>query len=81
PKAGFSKIVPADGAFYLYADVSQMTEDSLAFTRRMLLEAGVAATPGLDFEAGRGGRFVRFSLARATADMIEGARRLKAWGR
>lgn len=81
PKAGFSRIVPADGAFYLYADVSDMTDDSLAFTQRMLAEAGVAATPGLDFDAARGGRFVRFSYARSNADMIEGARRLKAWRR
>ena len=81
PKAGFSRIVPADGAFYLYADVSDMTVDSLAFTKRMLAEAGVAATPGLDFDAAHGGRFVRFSYARSTADMIEGARRLKAWKR
>jgi aspartate/methionine/tyrosine aminotransferase len=79
PKAGFDKIVPADGAFYLYCDVSAMTLDSLAFTRRMLAEAGVAATPGLDFDEARGARFVRFSYAGATADMAEAARRLQAW--
>jgi len=79
PKAGFDKIVPADGAFYLYCDVSAMTSDSLAFTRRMLTEAGVAATPGLDFDEARGARFVRFSYAGATADMAEAARRLQTW--
>jgi aspartate/methionine/tyrosine aminotransferase len=79
PKAGFDKIVPADGAFYLYCDVSAMTSDSLAFTQRMLAEAGVAATPGLDFDEAHGARFVRFSYAGATADMAEAARRLQAW--
>jgi aspartate/methionine/tyrosine aminotransferase len=79
PKAGFDKIVPADGAFYLYCDVSAMTSDSLAFTQKMLAEAGVAATPGLDFDEGRGARFVRFSYAGSTADMAEAARRLQAW--
>ena len=79
PDAGFSKIVPADGAFYLYADVSDMTSDSLAFCRQMLDETGVAATPGVDFDAERGGRFVRFSYSGATADMIEAAERLKRW--
>lgn len=80
PKAGFGKIVPADGAFYLYADVGHVTSDSLAFTKRMLLEAGVAATPGLDFDEARGGRFVRFSYAGSTENMAEAARRLAAWG-
>ena len=80
PKAGFGRIVPADGAFYLYADVGHVTSDSLAFTKRMLLEAGVAATPGLDFDEARGGRFVRFSYAGSTANMAEAARRLAAWG-
>ena len=81
PRAGFTSIVPADGAFYLYADVSHLTGDSVVFTQRMLEEAGVAATPGADFDAERGRRFVRFSYARSTADMVEGARRLKAWRR
>jgi aspartate/methionine/tyrosine aminotransferase len=79
PKAGFTSIVPADGAFYLYADISHLTDDSLAFARRMLDETGVATTPGLDFDASRGGRFLRFSYSGSTADMAEAARRLKAW--
>lgn len=79
PAAGFKSIVPADGAFYLYCDVSDRTSDSLGFTRRMLDEAGVAATPGLDFDEARGGHFVRFSYAGSTADMAEAARRLKVW--
>lgn len=79
PEAGFVSIVPADGAFYLYADISHLTDDSLAFARRMLDETGVATTPGLDFDAARGGRFLRFSYSGSTADMAEAARRLKAW--
>lgn len=79
PKAGFTDIVPADGAFYLYADVSRFTDDSLAFARRMLDETGVAVTPGVDFDEARGRRYLRFSYAGATADMAEAARRLQAW--
>jgi aspartate/methionine/tyrosine aminotransferase len=81
PAAGFAEFAPADGAFYLYADVASMTNDSEAFCRRMLAEAGGAATPGPDFDPGRGRAFVRFSYAGTEADMIEAARRLKAWRR
>ena len=79
PKAGLTEIVPADGAFYLYADVGAYTNDSLAFAKRMLDETGVAATPGVDFDAGRGSRFLRFSYAGATDDMAEAADRLQRW--
>lgn len=79
PRVGFTSIVPADGAFYLYADVSNLTDDSRTFCARMLHETGVAATPGIDFDAARGHRFVRFSYAGSTADMAEAARRLAAW--
>ncbi len=81
PGAGFDRLAPADGAFYLYADVSRLTNDSQDFCRRMLAETGVAATPGLDFDAEQGHRFVRFSFAGSTEDMAEAARRLKAWGK
>lgn len=81
PKAGLSKLVPADGAFYLYADVGAYTSDSLAFTKLMLEETGVAATPGLDFDPARGGQFVRFSYAGATSEMAEAAHRLRHWPR
>jgi aspartate/methionine/tyrosine aminotransferase len=81
PKAGFDSIVPADGAFYLYVDVSRLTDDSATFTRQMLEETSVAATPGLDFDAARGSKFVRFSYSRTTEDMAEGVRRLQAWPR
>jgi aspartate/methionine/tyrosine aminotransferase len=81
PKAGLSKIVPADGAFYLYVDVGDYTDDSLAFSKAMLEETGVAATPGVDFDAARGRRFVRFSYSGTTGDMAEAAERLQGWGR
>jgi aspartate/methionine/tyrosine aminotransferase len=81
PKAGLGEIVPADGAFYLYVDVSRFTDDSLAFAKLMLEEAGVAATPGVDFDEARGRRFMRFSYAGATDRMAEAARRLQLWAR
>ena len=81
PKAGFDAIVPADGAFYLYVDVGQFTDDSLAFAKLMLEETGVAATPGVDFDEARGRRFMRFSYAGSTADMAQAASRLRGWGR
>lgn len=79
PNAGFGEFAPADGAFYLYADVTHRTNDSVAFCRRMLAETGVATTPGVDFDAGRGNRYIRFSFAGSTDDMAEAARRLAAW--
>jgi aspartate/methionine/tyrosine aminotransferase len=81
PKAGFDQLVPADGAFYLYADVSRFTRDSLAFAKLMLDETGVAATPGVDFDEARGRQFLRFSYSRSTADMAEGVQRLQNWAR
>ena len=79
PKAGLDRLVPADGAFYLYADISRFTDDSLAFARRMLAEIGVAATPGVDFDAARGRHYLRFSYSGATAEMAEAARRITSW--
>jgi aspartate/methionine/tyrosine aminotransferase len=76
PKAGFGSFAPPDGAFYVYADVSDLTSDSLALARRILDEAGVAVTPGLDFDPVRGRRTLRFSYARATEDIREGLDRL-----
>ena len=81
PKAGLRRIVPADGAFYLYVDVGDFTTDSLAFSREMLADIGVAATPGVDFDAERGSRYVRFCYAGTTADMAEAARRIRGWSR
>ncbi|MBO6946682.1 MAG: aminotransferase class I/II-fold pyridoxal phosphate-dependent enzyme [Rhodospirillales bacterium] len=79
PKAGFSKLASVDGGFYVYADVSELTNDSASFCEAMLKEAGVAATPGTDFDPKRGHLFVRFSFARDPADMAEAAKRLIEW--
>ena len=72
PKAGFSKLAPADGAFYIYADIGDLTNDSEGFCRRLLDETGVALTPGLDFDRERGARFMRISYAESE-DVIRGA--------
>ena len=77
PEAGFTRIAPPDGAFYIYADVSDHTTDSLAFAAELLREAGVAVTPGLDFDPVRGAQTLRFSYAGATADIVEGLLRLQ----
>jgi aspartate/methionine/tyrosine aminotransferase len=79
PKAGFDRLAPADGAFYLYADVSRLTNDSQDFCRRMLAETGVAIAPGIDFDPERGHRFVRFSFAGPEVEMGQAAARLGAW--
>jgi aspartate/methionine/tyrosine aminotransferase len=79
PRAGFDRLAPADGAFYIYADVSQLTNDSEEFCRRMLADTGVAATPGVDFDAERGHQFIRFSFAGSAADIAAAADRLLAW--
>lgn len=79
PQAGFDRIAPPDGAFYIYADVSDITDDSRAFADEILQKAGVAVTPGLDFDPERGAGTLRFSYARATGDIVEGLARLKAF--
>ena len=79
PKAGFTRLAPAQGAFYLYADVSELTNDSDAFSKRMLAETGVAVTPGLDFDPQRGGRYLRFSFAGRHDEMAKAAARLRNW--
>jgi len=76
PGAGFDRIAPPDGAFYIYADVSGLTTDSRAFAAEILDGAGVAVTPGLDFDPVRGGTTLRFSYAGSTADIAEGIARL-----
>ena len=77
--AGFDRFAPPDGAFYVYADVSGITDDSRTLARDILDRAGVAVTPGLDFDPVRGHQTLRFSYARSTADIIEGIARLKAY--
>ena len=79
PDAGFKKVAPPDGAFYVYADVSDMTDDSRALAAEILDKAGVAVTPGLDFDPLRGAQTLRFSYARSTEDIRAGLVRLKSW--
>ena len=77
--AGLTRSAPADGAFYLYVDISDLSRDSIDFCRRLLAETGVAITPGLDFDPLQGGGWVRLSFAGSTADAAEAARRLADW--
>jgi aspartate/methionine/tyrosine aminotransferase len=79
PKAGLTDFLPADGAFYLYADVSRFTGDSLEFAKRMLEQAKVAATPGVDFDPFHGKNFIRFSYARSADEMREAVTRIARW--
>jgi len=79
PHAGLEKFLPVDGAFYLYADVSRFTDDSFEFATRMLAEAGVAATPGIDFDPMHGKHFVRFCYAGSAGEMREAVARIGNW--
>jgi aspartate/methionine/tyrosine aminotransferase len=79
PKAGLDKFLPVDGAFYLYADISRFSDDSLDFAKRMLNEAGVAATPGIDFDPVNGKHFLRFCYAGSADEMREAVARLGNW--
>ena len=79
PKIGLDKFLPVDGAFYLYADVSRFCDDSFAFAKRMLEEAGVAATPGVDFDPLHGREFLRFCYAGPAAEMHEAVERIGNW--
>jgi len=81
PKAGFERFAPADGAFYLYADIAALTNDSRDFCSRMLREIGVACTPGVDFDPRRGHATMRLCFAGATAEIAEAMRRLRSWKR
>jgi aspartate/methionine/tyrosine aminotransferase len=76
---GITRLAPADGAFYVYADVSHLTLDSMDFTHRLLAETGIAVAPGVDFDPVDGGRFIRLSFAGATEAIRETLARLEAW--
>jgi aspartate/methionine/tyrosine aminotransferase len=76
---GIDRLAPADGAFYVYADVSHLTTDSLSFCATLLAETGVAIAPGVDFDTVRGGAFVRLSFAGPEADIAEALRRIGSW--
>ncbi|WP_041301735.1 pyridoxal phosphate-dependent aminotransferase [Mycolicibacterium rhodesiae] len=76
---GIDKLAPTDGAFYVYADVSQHTEDSLSFCSKLLADTGVAIAPGIDFDTVHGGSFVRLSFAGPSDDIEEAVRRIATW--
>src|ERR1700723_2702565 len=79
PQVGLTDFLPADGAFYLYTDVSKFTSDSFAFASAMLEQAHVAATPGVDFDPVHGRQFIRFSYARSAEEMREAVERISRW--
>jgi aspartate/methionine/tyrosine aminotransferase len=79
PRLGIDRLAPADGAFYVYADVGHLTDDAMAFCHRLLADTGVATAPGIDFDTRTGNRFVRFSFAGASDDIGEALRRLEGW--
>jgi aspartate/methionine/tyrosine aminotransferase len=79
PAIGIDRLAPADGAFYAYADISELTDDSMAWCLRLLADTGVAITPGHDFDPHRGGEFVRLSFAGATEDIRTALSRLGEW--
>jgi aspartate/methionine/tyrosine aminotransferase len=76
---GISRLAPTDGAFYVYADVSDFTGDSLSFCEKLLADTGVAIAPGIDFDIARGGSFVRLSFAGPTSDIEEAVTRIGSW--
>ncbi|MCB8820628.1 pyridoxal phosphate-dependent aminotransferase [Microvirga rosea] len=79
PGLGITEMHPVDGAFYIYADIARFTNDSIGFSKRMLEEAGVAATPGLDFDSAEGAHYLRFSFAGSEQDCREAIQRLRPW--
>ncbi|MEX2034336.1 MAG: aminotransferase class I/II-fold pyridoxal phosphate-dependent enzyme [Xanthobacteraceae bacterium] len=79
PPAGLDSFLPVDGAFYLYADISRFSDDSFDFAKRLLQDAHVAATPGVDFDPVNGSKFVRFCYAGSAADMREAVARIGGW--
>jgi aspartate/methionine/tyrosine aminotransferase len=79
PRLGLDRLAPADGAFYVYADVGHLTDDSLSFCHRLLAETGVATAPGVDFDTAVGNRFVRLSFAGSPEEVAAALGRLEAW--
>ncbi|MGZ9100633.1 MAG: pyridoxal phosphate-dependent aminotransferase [Brevundimonas sp.] len=79
PRLGLRSIAPPDGAFYIYADIGHLTQDSLAFCEALLRETGVATAPGVDFDPVHGHRFMRFSFAVSTPEVEEALRRMTPW--
>jgi aspartate/methionine/tyrosine aminotransferase len=79
PRLGIDKLAPADGAFYVYADIGHLTDDSYAWCLRLLDETGVATAPGIDFDTRRGNEFVRISFAGSAEEISEGMDRIGRW--
>jgi len=79
PRIGIDRLAPTDGAFYVYADVSDFTNDSLAFCSKLLADTGVAIAPGIDFDTVHGNSYVRLSFAGPTGDVEEALRRIGPW--
>ncbi|MGN6253029.1 MAG: pyridoxal phosphate-dependent aminotransferase [Marmoricola sp.] len=79
PRLGIDKLAPADGAFYVYADIAHLTDDSYAWCRRLLADTGVAMAPGIDFDTRRGNEFVRMSFAGSGAEIGTALERLGRW--
>jgi aspartate/methionine/tyrosine aminotransferase len=79
PKMGLGRIAPPDGAFYIYADISDYTDDSLEFCKTLLEATGVATAPGVDFDPVEGKHFMRFSFAVSTSLVTEAIRRIGPW--
>jgi aspartate/methionine/tyrosine aminotransferase len=79
PALGLKKIAPPDGAFYIYADIGHLTDDSLSFCKQLLRDTGVATAPGLDFDPVDGGRFIRMSFAVSTPEIEDAIRRMVPW--
>jgi aspartate/methionine/tyrosine aminotransferase len=79
PDMGLARIAPPDGAFYIWADIGHLTDDSLAFCERLLRDTGVCAAPGIDFDPVEGNRFIRFSFAVSTTLIEEAIARMKPW--
>jgi len=79
PSLGLNAIAPPDGAFYIYASIEHLTDDSLGFCKAMLQETGVATSPGIDFDPEDGRHFIRFSFAVSTAEIEDAISRMRPW--
>ncbi|WP_374024179.1 pyridoxal phosphate-dependent aminotransferase [Mycobacterium sp. HNNTM2301] len=78
-RIGIDRLAPTDGAFYVYADVCELTKDSTEFCAKLLSDTGVAIAPGIDFDTTHGNSFVRLSFAGPTGDIEEAVRRIGSW--
>lgn len=79
PRLGLAHIAPPDGAFYIWADIAHMTNDSFAFCRQLLQDTGVATAPGIDFDPVEGHHFIRFSFAVSTREIEDAIERMVVW--